>query len=423
MTQVTGSMADLDFRTRVEADVEDLDFATYCRDWLPRRLATKTGELAARGLRQLGLGPLAIEVDGQAFTFAGTGATIEVRPGVDDARAVAAMNAQAFSDLAQDVRSTMGLTIGADVSMRRGGLDDFIEWEPVLRAMIDGRPVYAPGSVTLRAPDGEPLDLTRAFTLDDDDEEMAHFLGEAGFLHLRGWFTADEMARVSADIDRALPTHNPGDGRSWWARTKTGEHRAVRLQRFQEHSDTVRALLDDPRFLRIGTLSENGHQRGVIDGDNTIEALVKPIGVVEGISDVPWHKDCSLGRHSFRCCSMTVGFSVTDSGRESGEIGVVAGSHRVSVAPVGVHRQVDLPRVPLPTRTGDVTVHLSCALHMSRPPTARERRVMYTNFALPLRPGETGAGRDVISRIREAAPGRLGAQSGRLLGRIDVGKL
>ena len=38
---------------------------------------------------------------------------------------------------------------------------------------------------------------------------------------------------------------------------------------------------------------------------------MKPIGIVEGISDVPWHKDCSLGRHSYRCCSLTVGISVT----------------------------------------------------------------------------------------------------------------
>ena len=37
--------------------------------------------------------------------------------------------------------------------------------------------------------------------------------------------------------------------------------------------------------------------------NNRIEALVKPIGVVEGISDVPWHKDCSLGRHCYECCS------------------------------------------------------------------------------------------------------------------------
>jgi hypothetical protein len=44
--------------------------------------------------------------------------------------------------------------------------------------------------------------------------------------------------------------------------------------------------------------------------------------------------------------------------------------------------------VPLPTRTGDVSVHCSCTLHMSRPPVSAERRVVYTGFDLAPRPGD-----------------------------------
>jgi hypothetical protein len=65
----------------------------------------------------------------------------------------------------------------------------------------------------------------------------------------------------------------------------------------------------------------------------------------------------------------------------------------------------DLPVVPLPTHTGDVTVHLSCTLHQSVPPVERERRVMYTGFRLP--PRGTAAERDALERlraIREDAP-------------------
>ena len=53
------------------------------------------------------------------------------------------------------------------------------------------------------------------------------------------------------------------------------------------------------------------------------------------------------------------------------------------------HRS-DLPAVDLPTRTGDVTVHLSCTLHKSQPPVEHERRVLYTGFRLPLRGTDTG---------------------------------
>ena len=62
-------------------------------------------------------------------------------------------------------------------------------------------------------------------------------------------------------------------------------------------------------------------------------------------------------------------------------------------------------RSTLPTRTGDITVHLSCTLHQSVPPVERERRVMYTGFRLP--PRGTDAERAALERlraIREDAP-------------------
>ena len=75
--------------------------------------------------------------------------------------------------------------------------------------------------------------------------------------------------------------------------------------------------------------------------ENIVEVLVKPIGVIEGISDVPWHKDCSLGSHSYRCCSMTVGISVTGADADSGQLRVVAGSHRALIQPAFVRRGLD----------------------------------------------------------------------------------
>jgi hypothetical protein len=66
---------------------------------------------------------------------------------------------------------------------------------------------------------------------------------------------------------------------------------------------------------------------------------------------------------------------------------------------------LDLPVVDLPTRTGDVTIHLSCTLHMAHPPVDRERRVMYSGFSLPPPdPALALAGRARLGQIREAAP-------------------
>jgi hypothetical protein len=242
---------------------------------------------------------------------------------------------------------------------------------------------------------------------------MKAFLEEAGFLHIAGVFTEDEMAEVSADMDRAAPTYDPGDGRSWWARTSDGTNRLVRMQGFDHHSAVTTALLDDARFRSIGDLPGDGHVFGERRVDNRIEALVKPIGVVEGISDVPWHKDCSLGRHSYECCNMTVGISVTGADAASGQLRVVAGSHRALVWPAFVRKNSDLPQVDLPTATGDVTVHLSCTTHMAQPPVDRERRVMYTGFSLPVRDrAAAGVARARLREVREAAPVTVSQQPG-----------
>src|SRR5262249_50291996 len=155
------------------------------------------------------------------------------------------------------------------------------------------RPPHAPGAVTFAPWRGTPLDLRRTFPSESSPDEMAHFLTEAGYLHLAGVFTAAEMAEVGAGMDRAASSYRGGDGQSWWASTADGRRRLVRMQAFDQRSPAAARLLNDERLLRLGTIPGDGHVHTGLEG-NRIEALVKPIGVVTGISDVPWHKDCSL---------------------------------------------------------------------------------------------------------------------------------
>src|SRR5262249_6118462 len=105
-------------------------------------------------------------------------------------------------------------------------------------------------------------------------------------------------------------------------------------------------------------------------------------------------------------CGLTVGISVTGADARSGQLRVVAGSHRALVQPAFVRPSWGLPVLDLPTETGDATVHCSCTLHMAQPPVDRERKVMYTGFGLPLRsaPGDSHT-RAVaqVSAVREAS--------------------
>jgi Phytanoyl-CoA dioxygenase (PhyH) len=392
----------IDFRTRDDVDLEAIDVAEFFGSQLPR-LAAERSALAVRGAQELGIRSLTIETTAGTWTMSIEDDAVRVRSG-GGGHAAVRLDPEEITDIVHDRRTPMTLLAAATLDMPTGTINDFLDWWVVLRSLLDGRPVHTTGDVTFTDRDGGPLDLRRSFSVDDDPAELAYYLGEAGYLHLTEVFTPDEMAQISADMDDAIPRYHDGDGRSWWVTTADGGKRVVRLQRFQEESLATAALLQDDRLLRLASLSEDGHVPRE-QGGNKIEALVKPIGVVQGISDLPWHKDCSLGRHSSRCCSMTVGISVTGADQDSGQLAVVAGSHRALVQPAFFRSSWGLPAVPLPTGTGDVTVHCSCTLHMSQAPVERERRVMYTDFVLPPRAGDDPASRSagVIEQVRERA--------------------
>ncbi|MGA2521390.1 MAG: phytanoyl-CoA dioxygenase family protein [Acidimicrobiales bacterium] len=403
----------VDIRTRVDGSEERIDPAGFFDDRLPAAL-TERAELLRPASARLAPPPLEVEVDGGRWTLAAEpGGDVVVQrtgpataSGGDTGPALRVrLDPVQVSDLEHDQATPMGWFSSGRLDMD-GRLERLLDWWLLIRGALDGTAPHTDGAPAFCDGDGAPLDLARSFSLEDDDADMTRFLEQAGFLHVTGVFDEAEMAAISADMDRAAPDYAPGDGRSWWARTVKGDERLVRMQGFDTRSDTAARIVDgagDGRLARLGALTGDGHVWGSMDG-NALEALFKPIGVVQGISDVPWHKDCSLGRHSYECCSLTVGISVTGADATSGQLRVVAGSHRVLVWPAFLKRDNPLPIVDLPTRTGDVTVHLSCTMHMAQPPVERERRVLYTGFRLPpLAPEDAGDARRRLRAVREAA--------------------
>jgi hypothetical protein len=379
-------MIDIDYRSRSDAEVRPVDFVAFHDQVLGPRLRGDNGPLAARGIARLGLPPLAIEVDGRAFTYAARNGTVEIIAGRTSDALVAAMDAALFSELALDLRTTMATVLTGAVRLPAGQEPSFLQWELILRAMIDGRAIHEPGTIELRDRDGRPLDLRRVFGAGDTREDMSQFLREAGFLIIQGLFTAGEMAEVSNELDRIAPSYRPGDGRSWWVRTRSAGNRLVRLKDVQDRSPAVARLLRDPRYLALADLCPERYPRAQRTA-SPIDACIKPTDTVEGVSDMTWHKDCSLGRHSYECCNFGVGFSVTDSSDDHGQLRVVAGSHRTQIPliptsafTVKLPGDLDLPEIPLSTQAGDVTVHLSCTMHRAQPPGRIERRVMYGGY-------------------------------------------
>jgi ectoine hydroxylase-related dioxygenase (phytanoyl-CoA dioxygenase family) len=393
-------MRTIDRRTRLDADVSDVSPDEFFATQFPA-LVERNGDVAARGLAALATRPLTIAVDGSTHTILAENGTLVARRGAARDAITATVSASQFSDWAQDLLTFNAMWVARELRLEGGTIDDTASWDMIWVALLNGWPV-ADAAVSFVDRHGAPLDLTTHFTPDDEPHDVAHFLREAGFLHLRGWLDPSDMATIAADIERALPSYRRDDGRSWWATTAKGEDRCVRLQHFVDHSTATRQLLSSAtwdRLRRVLAGPDNLVQSPV--EANCIEALVKPVGVVQGISDPPWHRDCNFGRHSYQCSGTTVGIAVTPGRHDSGLLRVVAGSHRIAMPAHRANTDPYLPVIALPTEAGDVTVHLSCTLHEALPPTRSERMVMYTNFGLPELDDDARAAGTDLSALRE----------------------
>lgn len=390
----------LDRRTRLDEDRRHITPSAFFAQEFPR-LAAKHGHLVAEGIRALNVPSLTIEVDGLAWTIRRIENSVEAQSGLADDAVVVSVTAEQFSDLAQNQMTFNGFNVARELRFRNGTIADVSIWDSLWIALLEGWAV-TDDQLTFLNRRGAPLNLATAFTPEDDPADIAHFLREAGFLYLKGWLDPEDMARVVAEMDRALPHYYEGDGKSWWATVKDGTRHCVRMQEFVEHSPTTARILSGETWARMRHIvgDQDMLDKPPVKG-RIIEALYKPVDVVSGPSDVNFHRDCHLGRHSYACSRLTVGIALTPTGKGNGSLQVIAGSHRVAMPVEIAKTRPYLPVVALPTEAGDLTVHLSCTLHESTPPVVAERRVMYTPIPLAPPTGATGPIDTSVGHLRE----------------------
>ena len=130
-------MTTVDFRSRFDGDEKALDPRGFV-DELADELGGQRGIDAGRSAVRLGLTPLTIEVDAAAVTLEPADDGLAIRLGGSEALVVA-LDRSGFSDLVQDVASTFALHMTGRAKIKRGSVDEFIAWEPVLRCLLDGR--------------------------------------------------------------------------------------------------------------------------------------------------------------------------------------------------------------------------------------------------------------------------------------------
>ncbi len=371
---------------------EELDFHAFHAERLPGLLADGRGAMAARAAREHG--SLAFRLsDGSAFTYIPQEGGVEIRAGDERADTVIALDHEAWEGLVHDYESAPGLLYPGRVRCLRGSALTFVYWEPALRALYTGRPVYEPDELDLRARDGQPLDPERAFTLHDDPEEMAHFLRSAGYLFVREVFAPDEIARFLDEARELAAEARQGDKLSWWARSRAGQEILCRVTRAADKPGLA-TLPSDPRILKLKDLShpELVHRRGEGNG---VTVIYKHPGIAEGLSDLPWHRDCGMGGHAVMCPVLLESVYLTPASPETGELRFLPGSWSRTCG----FREATDPKAPrgvgFRAQPGDVSMHYGDVMHAAPPPTRDDldtyRISAVTGFAHPASRHHRGA--------------------------------
>jgi len=363
--------------TEVPADLAaDPDsFHRFHSEVLPARIAAGNGALAFADLADLGT--LAIRTPAGSWTYVPGAGSVELLEGEATADAVVAVDLDAWLGLVSDLDTAPGLLYSDRASVPVGNPLRFMRWEPGLRALFHGLPVFDPDNVDLRDLDGEPLDTTRAFAIDEvgnDGETARHFLRTAGYLHVAGVFDADEVAAMLTDADILAGEAQPGDMASWWGRDATGTEVLTRVLRAASQPD-LRLLVDDARIRRVVDTAAEALVPKVPDDPEAVDLVTilwKRPDMAEGLANLPWHRDCGMGGHALNCPSVVVTICLTTGTPEAGELRFLPGSHRGGFPFVDGTDVAAPDGVGLPIGVGDVTLHYSDLMHASLPPTSAE---------------------------------------------------
>jgi hypothetical protein len=355
---------------------ESFSFRDYHESILPGGVERATDHLPrayAESLKPLGI---QVRETGEAYTYRvdwseGDRPRVECRLGSEEAETLVELDHESWADLTRDLETAAGLIYGQRAGSLRGDLMHFLHWEPALRWLFVGLPVYDPATIDLRDRDGGPLDPAHGFTLDDDREEMAHFLRTVGYLWVRNVFSPEEVAELQRAAEALKDDAHEGDQESWWGRRADGTSVLCRVLRAGKQP-ALRALHSDPRLRGLAELFDLKMEpkQGAEDKDG-VTVLWKQPGVEEGLGDLPWHRDCGMGGHASMCPTAVLSVFLGPNTPEAGEIRFLPGSWKTTL-PFAEAGDPHAPEgVAPPARPGDVTFHYGDGMHVAPPPTSK----------------------------------------------------
>ena len=367
--------------TQAPARFPSIDFTEYHRQELPALMAQGRGAMAGKAAH--GLKPLAFRVEGNTFTYSADVEGVSLVEGDENAAVIIGLSAAHWSDLVHDLESAPGLIYNRLLESCEGDQFQLMLWEPALRALYRGIPPYEESMADLHDRQGSPLPADKAYSLADDDEEMVDFLEAAGYLLVKSVFSEEEILRMREQAQLLRESAREGDNISWWGKNAGGEAVVTRVLKASKQP-AFRSLYSDPRIARLGALPPYDLQAWGEEKVDGVTVVYKNPEMTEGLSDLPWHRDCGMGGHAITCPQTVLSIYLYDATPELGPLLFLPGSHR---ACVGFFDPADpaAPRgVVVDARVGDVTLHYSDVMHAAPAPTAAEgpyRQSVLLNFA------------------------------------------
>lgn len=296
---------------------------------------------------------------------------------IDAEGTVIAIDEASFGTFALEYLTAPALQIQQRISFTNGDFNDLDRWEPLLRFLYTGRPIYDPNQI-------DRSQLNRDFVWGEDsiNEISAHF-HTYGFAVVRRVFDANEIAELGKELDRLADAADPEDGDSWWVANESSDN-VCQVHFASLTSDPIDQLERDERITSLVTAIDPNFVAHPTTGVGHFVVYKNP-GITGGLSDLAWHVDCGLGGHPITCPNMHIGIQVREMTEESGPMMFLAGTHITSPVRPTKEQEQSWPVVTVIAAPGDITLHSPDAVHAAPPPTGTSdgRRTIYLSFGRP----------------------------------------
>lgn len=335
-------------------------------------LLPQLADLAPLLKAQRALPPLTLTLPGDQagyrFTYDGTALTLE-HCTASAGDAVIELNERDWLDLSEDIESVPALLYSHRLQCRQGDVGALLAWEPALRALYRGIPVYDPEQPDLRDAEGREWSPSATFTLDDDPAALRGALDALGYLVVHEVFDQAEIERFRRCAGQLQARAREGDKASWWGKNRRGEAVLCRVLTAGTLPD-LHGLYEDPRIQQLHALMPPGLQGANPDEQDGITVIYKNPVMVEGLSDLPWHRDCGMGGHAVMCPTVIISIYLYDATDEAGALRFLPGSHKASYGFVDAGDPHAPRGVRADARAGSVTLHFGDVMHAAPEPTA-----------------------------------------------------